>query len=213
MAFINTDEFWNMFLETNKDEFEELCKYILLEFGTTLSCNRFDIGNCIEYALADMIGTMDDIQVDRLPNAVRFDININNYGSLSIKYTSSGDIRVHNSLGGNHDMTMKDTMIITPRKMYFITMSKLEEMGIHIKEYLVDNKDALCLKRKLLKELDKIKYPYTRVIDIEISKKDCKHQQCSVVFYNHVKQQIMKNKEQSLDALEISLSSLNISDV
>ena len=71
-------------------------KYLLKQFGTSEPCNRFDVGNSIEFIIGNYIKCC-GFKVLELPNAKRFDIEILNYKKLSIKYSSTSDITLHNS--------------------------------------------------------------------------------------------------------------------
>ena len=92
---------------------------MLTEFGTTNRCNWFDVGNCLEFILADWIRST-GIEVENEPNSLRTDLYIKNYGKLSVKYSSSGNIKLHNSLGENKDMYMHPTLVIKPKKISYI---------------------------------------------------------------------------------------------
>jgi hypothetical protein len=180
---------WNILLKQDVSLFEKRCKYLLMEFGTTNRCNRFDIGNCIEFFISDWIKSS-DIKTENTPNALRTDICIKNYGNISIKYSSSGDIKLHNSLGKNKDMNMVKTLIVTPNKMYFISSELLNQIDIDIKKYLKDVKDGLCLKRSLLTLLNNKSYFYRKDIDISIEKNKCKHRICAQIIYKYVCEKI-----------------------
>ncbi len=216
MSFKEVENFWSQFAKVDVSKFQTFCKHILSVYGTSRACNRFDVGNCIEFSFADdMLKSINGLDVEKLPNAVRYDIYVKGHGHLSIKYTSSGDIKLHNSLGGNKDMNFKDTVIITPTMMYLLVDTKLKEQGIIISEYLTDKKDGLALKRKILKDLEKAKYPFIRMIDIQINKQECQHMQCSEVLYKFIKQQLQKQDEdrKNIDLLSSELSNLNTSSV
>jgi hypothetical protein len=205
MEFANAMNFWEGFKDINTTDFEKKCKFLFEEFGTSLACNRFDVGNCVEYAFSDMLTANECFQVENVPNAQRYDINIQMHGYISIKYSSSGNIRLHNSLGDNKDMHMKPTFVITPNCIYLITQELVEEYGINLESYLKNTGDALELKRSILKFLDKNKYPFKKDIDIQFDKSKCKHRQCSVIIYEYVKDNVNKNK---LDDITIDLGNL-----
>jgi hypothetical protein len=215
MSFKEVENFWSQFTEVDVSQFQIFCKHILSVYGTSRACNRFDVGNCIEFSFADDMLRSIGFDVESLPNAVRYDIHVKGHGHLSIKYTSSGDITLHNSQGMNKDMNIKDTMIITPSGMYLLEDVKIKEFGITISEYLTDKGDKLILKRKILKDLEKAKYPLIRMIDIQVDKRTCQHKQCSEVLYKFIKQQLQKQDEErkNIDLLSSELSNLNTSSV
>ena len=180
---INDEEFWNLLIKNNIKNVKNPIEYLLKEFGTGLCCNRFDVGNTIEFIIGDYIKSC-GLKIIEMPNSKRFDISINNYKKLSIKYSSSGDITLHNSNSSiNKDLDMKDTLLLTPEKLWLITESELHKNNFDIKNYIESKGDSLKLRRKILKELEKIKYPYVYEIGIEHNKGECKNRLCSKIFY------------------------------
>lgn len=159
-------------------------EYLLNEFGTSEPCNRFDVGNTIEFILNDHI-VESGFKVNELPNAKRYDVDVENYKKLSIKYSSGGEITLHNSNSCvNTDLEMKDTILLTPESLYLITNEELVKHEIDIKEYLKNAGDSLKLKRSILKTLKIKNYPYIYDINIAHDKQACKHRLCSKLFYN-----------------------------
>ena len=133
--------------------------------------------------------------ISELPNAKRFDVNIYTYKKLSIKYSSSGDITLHNSNSTiNKDMEMKDTILLTPDKLYLITKSDLIKNNININDYIKNHGDSLKLKRKILTELKNKNYHYIYDINIIHDKYNCKNRLCSKVFYSQVMKEYNLNK-------------------
>lgn len=157
VIFVSDKQLWNNLNKTNMSLFQSRCKYLLKEFGTINRCNRFDVGICIEFFVSDWI-RLSNLQVENEPNALRTDLNILGYGKISIKYSSSGDIKIHNSLGKNKDMSMCTTLILKPKKMYLISYNLLKEVGIDLNSYLKNVGDGLLLKNTLFTKLNKIKY-------------------------------------------------------
>lgn len=209
MEFANTMNFWESFKDISTTDFEKKCKFMFEEFGTSLACNRFDVGNCVEYAFSDMLKENECFQVENVPNAQRYDLNIHMYGYISIKYSSSGNIRLHNSLGDNKDMHMKPTFVVTPVCIYLITKELIEKYDINLDSYLKNTGDALELKRSILTLLDKKKYPFKKHIDIQFDKGKCKHRQCSEIIYKYVKDNVNKNK---LEDITIDLGNLTLAN-
>jgi hypothetical protein len=156
---------------------------LLSEYGTKEPCNRFDIGNSIEFVMSDYIKSL-GYYTEELPNSKRIDLSINGSYNLSIKYSSTGDITLHNSNSCvNKDCSFTDLLLLTPSKLYLLTNKNLEENKIDISMYLENKGDSLKLKRKLLKDLDRVKFPFSMSIDIGIDKKKCKNKLCSRLFY------------------------------
>jgi hypothetical protein len=162
---------------------KNIMEYILHVYGTSEPCNRFDVGNSMEYLLCDLL-TACGLSVDSLPNAKRVDLNIHGYGSLSVKYSSSGDITLHNSNSSvNTDENFTDTLLVTTDRIYLLTSRALLSNGIDIKQYLKNAGDSLKLKRKIITALKKVNYPYVIDFDLNINKKECKNKLTGRVFY------------------------------
>ena len=167
-------------------DFQGKVEYLLHEFGTSQHCNRFDVGNSIESLIIDIL-KKNGATVKHLQHEKRYDlqITINNKNSrkLSIKFTSSGDIKLHNSNNSvNKDMKMKDTIIITLDKLILISDETLTEHNISLTNFLVNKGDGLSLKRTALKELQKKNYPHIYDLKINYDKTTCKNRNCYELF-------------------------------
>lgn len=189
-----TDHFLWKVISDNKDKLQEsklFIEYLLSEFGTIQPCNRFDIGNCIEFILSEFL-TCIGFKIDELPNARRIDLSINSKYNLSIKYSSIGDITLHNSNSCiNKDEHMTDLLLLTTEKLYLITNKELQNQGIDIKNYIKNTGDSLKLKRSILTKLHRIKYPLFINFKLKINKKTCKNRLCSKLFYKGAKQEFL----------------------
>ena len=51
------EEFWNIIIKTNPNKIKNKIEYLLEQFGTKEPCNRFDVGNSIEFIICDYIKT------------------------------------------------------------------------------------------------------------------------------------------------------------
>jgi hypothetical protein len=174
----------------DKTEYKKLMLHILEDYGCALHCNRFAIGNCHEYAIEDIVRAT-GLTVQNLQDAVRVDLNIKEFGRISIKYSSTGDIKLHNSNNvANKDMSMVDTLLVTPTDWWILTTAEMAKVGLDVKEYLKNSGDGLQLKRTILTELTKKKYPHRFAHSIEIEKKKCKNKETSRVFYDFIKSQL-----------------------
>lgn len=175
--------FWNNLKKVNKSEYTNKIKYLLTEFGTKECCNRFDVGNSIEFLIADMVRET-GYDVIELPNARRIDMCINSNYKFSIKYSSVGDITLHNSNSQvNKDTKFNDLLLLTPKKLHLITNENLKEYNIDVNKYIKNCGDSLKLKRKILKELENSNFVYEMDFDIQTDKSLCKNRLCSKVFY------------------------------
>ena len=171
-------------------------QFILTEYGTSNRCNRFDIGNCIELELAQFIRSL-GFAVDELPNAKRIDLYIHGYGELSIKYSSCGDIALHNSNSCiNKDTNMVDLILITKEQIWLIKKDILPYYNVQLDDYLVNKGDSLKLKRKLLPDLKHSKYPFVMNFKLDVS--SCKHRHCYKTFYNAAKTEFLNSQDHTV---------------
>ena len=199
--------FDKMSSDTHKSHLEKsrcFMEFILTEYGTSNRCNRFDIGNCIELEFAEFIRLL-GFDVDELPNEKRVDLNIHHYGRLSIKYSSSGDITLHNSNSCiNKDTNMVDLILITKEQIWLIKKDALPYYNVLLDQYLVNKGDSLKLKRKLLSALTHSKYPFVMHFRLDVS--SCKHRHCYKTFHNAAKTEYEQSLQQSLQNTESSSS-------
>ena len=173
--------FWYNLRQAPLKNFVSRTKYILSEWGTTEPCNRFDIGNSIEILLGQMIENECNYKVKQLPNAKRIDMCIEDEYPLSIKWSRTGDITLHNSNSCiNKDVHMTDLLLLEPEYMWLITNNNLKEVGIDVNAYLVNKGDSLKLKRSILTQLHKKEFKYKRDVDLVVS--ECKHRLCAELF-------------------------------
>jgi hypothetical protein len=181
---IDNMSLWNNISKCDIRKYITKIEYLLKEFGTKELCNRFDVGNTIEYILGDLIRSL-GYKVEQLPNAKRIDLCIADKFKLSVKYSSVGDITLHNSNSCiNQDENISDLLLLTPTRLYLITKSELSNLEIDIKKYIKNTGDSLKLRRSLLTKLEKINYPYIIGIELNIDKSKCKNRLCSQVFYS-----------------------------
>jgi hypothetical protein len=190
VGFQDIEHFWSLFVGLSDKSFVRYAKHFFTEYGTSRPCNRFDIGVCIEYALTEMLRTNDTFVVEEMSDAKRYDICIEGHGCISIKYSSKGNIRLHNSMGENTDVSIKDTFIITPKEIILLHCATIKDMGIDIDTYIINNTEALILKRSLLTVLRENQYKYIRKIDIECDKKKCLNKSCAWVVFQDAKRRL-----------------------
>ena len=194
---ITDKEFFDKLINSDFTKFKLTVKDALTYFGTSERCNRFDIGNCIEFSFADVVKYNFDIEC--LPNARRIDCSIKNYDKLSIKYSKTGDITLHNSQGSNRDITMVKTILITPDYIYLISNELISKIGLNLQDYLKNNTDSLKLKRKILTQLKNKNYYHRFPIDLKINPEDVKHNLTAVVVYEFLKKRYEDNCNNSIN--------------
>jgi hypothetical protein len=184
---ITSETLWCDITNSDYNHTKNMIKYILSEFGTKLPCNRFDIGNTIEFEIADLLRTI-GYNITELPNSKRIDLCINEEYNLSIKYSSSGDIKLHNSNNTiNKDEQFSTTLLLTKSKLYLLDIDILLENNIIVKDFIKNTGDGLKLQRSILKFMEKNKYPFIMDFDINIDKEFCKNRLCSKIFHNYIK--------------------------
>lgn len=181
--------FWTKMRAADKDEYKSIIQTLMTEYGTALPCNRFGIGNCNEYAIADVIRGA-GLVVEELQNAKRVDIRVRDFGDISLKFTTVTTVKLHNSLGANTDMTLTDTLLVTPTEWWFLTQSEIAKHGVTISEYLKNNGDGLTLNLKLLKELKRRNYPWVFECNLALDKSKCKNQEIARLIYDAIKARI-----------------------
>jgi len=178
-------EFWLKLSAVNKKAAESQIKYLLSQYGTRLPCNRFDVGNAIEFILKDLLH---EFNVCSTPNEKRTDLSFDQYKKLSVKYSSTGNITMHNSNScENKDCKFTDLLLLTPTDLYLITAQSLTDYNININDYLVNKKDSLKLQRSLLKQLNLKQYTFKIPFDIQVDKKKCLNKNCAETFYTQFK--------------------------
>ena len=122
---VNLKSFWNNIITSNINKYMKEIEYLLNEFGTKQPCNRFDVGNVIELILFNLIRDI-GYTISHLPNARRIDLVINDKLNISVKYSSTGDITLHNSNGHiNTDMNICNTLLLTTEKIYIISKKNI----------------------------------------------------------------------------------------
>jgi len=188
-------DFMDYLHRADKSEYHAVMTYLMTEFGTTLPCNRFSIGNCNEYAIADVIRTT-PMEVTEKQNAVRIDMSVTGFRDFSIKYSGGGTVILHNSQGSNKDTMMHDTLLVTPTEWWFLSPAEIEKYSsIPISTFLDNRGDSLSLKLNgLLKELRRVEYPYHFDFDISIKRENCKHREISKIVYEYAKNELRRMK-------------------
>lgn len=179
------DGFWNTVRYGNKNQCKYQIEKILSIYGTKLYCNRFDVGNMIEYSIGDYFHLLGYHTVET-PNCVRFDIDVSDIGKFSIKYSSCGDITLHNSNRHlNRDVSMQNTILITDTEWWLLLPEYIEQQFfIKIADFTKNHSDSLSLQRKILNVLKSNHYPYWFPFVLENDKKKCLNRPCSKDLYH-----------------------------
>ena len=135
--------------------------YVLREFGTTRHENRCLIGNYIERAIVRFWSQSEHVKVTHIPAAARVDFSVihretGNQEFVSLKYSSAGNIKLHNSMQVNNDNTVHPTIVITPTFMCLLIPDMIPELS----KYIGNKTSHLELKRSIFANLRKRGYPY-----------------------------------------------------
>ena len=187
MSDITVTKFMEAIKAADKSNYLKMMRHLMSVYGTALHCNRFAIGNCNEYAISDLVRST-GLEVTEMQNASRVDQSVKGFGRYSIKYSSSGDIKLHNSNNAaNTDMVMHDTLLVTPGEWWFLRESEMLLCGVDAKAYLKNTGDGLSLNRSILTRLKAAKYPHFFAFDCSVDKKACENKETSRVFYDAIK--------------------------
>jgi hypothetical protein len=190
MSSITPGEFLETLKNADKTEYLMVMKHIMAEYGTSLHCNRFAIGNSNEYAVADVVRST-GLNVIEMQDASRVDQEVIGLGKYSIKYSGSNNIKLHNSNNiSNTDTTMHNTLLVTPTEWWYLTPEEMTLVGINYKDFLKNTGDGLALKRTILTSLKSKGYKHFFHFDISVDKKKCKNKETSKVFYDSIKAQL-----------------------
>lgn len=186
---MNTATFTSLLRTSNKRLYQLRMKCMMDEFGTFNACNRFDVGNVHERFVADVIETLGH-SVSVHSHAKRIDIIVDEALEYSIKYSSTGDIKLHNSLGTNKDMRMKPTILVTMDEWWVLDELEMQKVDVDVTNYLVSKGDGLALKRSILTALRKAGYPHIIDVDLQIDRKSCLHRSCSDLLYEYITKKV-----------------------
>ena len=190
---LSIDDLWSFLVsnEPARRTFNKRVEYILNQFGTALSCNRFAIGECIEYAATDLLNEI-GIRAEAVSSEKRIDIRINNVAGLtaiSSKYVSTGNhVILYNAQRTvATDMTLHPTLLFLANEWWLLIPSVIEKLGVSIKEYLKNTTDSVQLSFKMLASLRRLNYPYCLAHAIAYDKESCPKKATSEVLYRIVK--------------------------
>jgi hypothetical protein len=184
---VNTPEdFMTVLRAADKRTFIARTHYMLKKFGNGLPCNRFATGTVNELLVRDFICKTGLRAVSNM-QAKRIDMTVEGLVPFSIKYSSGGNIKLHNSLGANRDTTMVNTLLITPEHWWFLDIAEMAAVGVDYKEYLKEVADGLELKRTILTKLASKGYAHCMEVDLGLDDGEaCENQSTADVFYAHI---------------------------
>ncbi len=169
----NLDLIWKN-ITKNPILYDELCANIKKRkntFGTSIPSNRFSIGMSYEKCFVRFFKEC-GMKITHTGEKKRIDIlfHFENDSStgLSIKYSSSGSIKIHNSLGLNKDVKFHPTLLIASNENLLLLIDEkiALDYGVDISNFLKNVKDGLQLNRKIINVLKATNYPFIKTMDL-----------------------------------------------
>lgn len=171
----------------DKSLYKRHMQFFMKEFGTSLPCNRFAQGNLNEDLIAKDVISGCGLEYEILTNEKRVDLSLKDFGKFSIKYSSSGSVKLHNSNGmANKDMRMTNTLLVTPTEWWYLDTEEIQKVGVDLQLFLKNSGDGLTLQRSILNGLKKKEYPHWFPFDLEIKKSECKNRKIGDIVYDYI---------------------------
>ena len=135
-------------------------------------------------AFSEFVTSMGN-RVECASHAKRIDAKIDDVGEISLKYSSGGNVTLHNVRSGiNADFHVHPTIVLRPNGMYFLLEEELKKCTIELKDYLVDAKSSLELKQSIFKAIETHAPVLFIPLVIRSFKKECLRKNCFEVIYN-----------------------------
>ena len=181
----------NALRNADKSLYKARTEYFLREFGYSKPCNRFAGGNVNEYLVRDLL-VEQGYQVEVLTNNARVDMKVVGVPSpISLKYSSGGDIKLHNSMNTlNKDVEMANSLLTTPKEWWFLSKDDMLEVGVDVTSYIKNTSDGAALKASVLTALRKKNYPHMFPFALDTNKETCKGRDCAEIMYEYIKAQV-----------------------
>ena len=188
---LTVDQMWDAVVKGCKGKWTTEVEFILGIFGTALSCNRFPIGESIEYGTTEYLRRI-GVDARWLPSATRVDLclhNVTGLSGISSKFCSTNkEVTLHNSQRTTAtDKTLHPTFLFLVDEWWFLYPPTIKSLGINPDDYIKNTKDSIHLKLSILKKLKELKYPYYFVHKIKYDKGTCPQKATSELFYQLVK--------------------------
>jgi hypothetical protein len=192
---ISVEKFWKQVVEGNKTEWLHVVEYILNKFGTALSCNRFAVGEVIEFATKDYMINL-GVDAKCVPSATRIDMvcNIEGLDGISSKFVSSrgkdtkGHVVLHNAQRTTAtDTTLHPTLLFLLDEWWFLEPKYIKQLGIEVSDHIKNTGDSVQLKFTLLPQLREKNYPYVLKQTISYDKESCPRKATSELTYKILK--------------------------
>lgn len=204
---ISVSDFWNSVMVAKKDSWLQIVEFMLNQFGTALHCNRFAVGEVIEYASRDLLGGL-GVDVKCIPSAARIDMevcNIEGITGISSKFVSTkgSDSKSHVVLHNSQrtaatDTTLHPTLLFLMDEWWFLDPKLIKSLGIDVNQYIKNTSDSVHLKFTILDELRKKNYPYCLKQSISYNKEKCPRKATSELTYLILKDYLNPDTDETI---------------
>ena len=182
---------WETIEKGSKTSWSEPVEFVLNTFGTALSCNRFAVGEVVEYATTEFLRSI-GIDAVCLASEARIDVRINNVtgvSGISSKLVTTGS---HVILSNSQrkiatDLTLHPTLLFLTNEWWFLDPATIASLGVDIRPHIKSTGDSVHLSFKLLDELKEKGYPYRLNHLLKYDREACERKATSEVLFQLVK--------------------------
>jgi hypothetical protein len=182
---------WDAVVKGNKTSWSEAVEFVLNTFGTALSCNRFAVGEVVEYATTEFLRSI-GVDAVCLASEARIDVRVNNVAGvsgISSKLVTTG---THVVLSNSQrktatDLTLHPTILFLEKEWWFLDPATIASHGVDYKPYIKNTGDSVQLSFKLLGELKTKGYPYRLNYNLNYDREACERKATSEVLFQMVK--------------------------
>lgn len=191
------DAFWIKLSTADKSHMVRNIELYLWNYGTSLPCNRFDVGNSIELEFTRFVQSIGST-ARHTTHATRTDVDIEGVGAVSLKYSSGGNVTLHNVRSGvNKDFALHPTIVLRPEGLYLLETTMMAAASMDVKDYLRDDKSSLTMKGVVFADIRRKANHLHIPLVIRTFKKECLAKNC---FEPHVLgNEILRNPSLSED--------------
>ena len=185
------DQMWDAVVKGDKTSWSEAVEFVLNTFGTALSCNRFAVGEVVEYATTEFLRSI-GVDAVCLASEARIDVRVNNVAGvsgISSKLVTTG---THVVLSNSQrktatDLTLHPTILFLEKEWWFLDPATIASHGVDYKPYIKNTGDSVQLSFKLLTELRTKGYPYRMDHKLNYDREACERKATSEVLFQMVK--------------------------
>ena len=184
-------QLWDAMAKGSKSSWSTTVEFVLNTFGTALSCNRFAVGEVVEYATTEFLRSV-GVDAVCLASEARIDVRVNNVTGLSgisSKLVTTGNhvILSNSQRTTATDVTLHPTILFLVDAWWFLDPVTITSLGVDYKPYIKNTGDSIQLSFKLLDELKSKGYPYRLAYTIAYDRDACERKATSEVLFQMVK--------------------------